>query len=70
MLINVAVLQELSIGTANKIFLEFPNKWWPEDIVAFNFLWSEENKNEFLQKYGQVSKYNYASLIIGGINLF
>ncbi|XP_028048109.2 spermine oxidase [Monomorium pharaonis] len=47
------VIEGLNIGTENKIFLEFSHRWWPEDKVSFNFIWSEKDKKEFLQTYGQ-----------------
>lgn len=50
--------QGLNIGTVNKIFLEFPHRWWPEDKASFNFIWPEKDKKEFLQTYGQVSRYS------------
>jgi len=57
MLINALLSQGLNIGTANKVYLEFPHRWWPEDAAALNLIWSEEDKEEFLQIYGQVRKY-------------
>ncbi|XP_012534082.1 uncharacterized protein LOC105835392 isoform X2 [Monomorium pharaonis] len=45
-------IEGLNIGTANKIFLEFSHRWWPEDKVSFNFIWSDKDK-KFLQTYGQ-----------------
>lgn len=64
-LINV-LSQGLNIGTADKIYLEFPHKWWPEDTATFNLIWPEEDKEEFLQIYGQVRRYlceyNYTSV--------
>lgn len=52
--INVAPSQGLSIGTANKIFMEFPYKWWSENTVAINLVCLEENKTLFVKKYGEV----------------
>ncbi|XP_018364708.1 PREDICTED: uncharacterized protein LOC108762270 isoform X3 [Trachymyrmex cornetzi] len=50
-------IEGLNIGTANKIFLEFPHRWWPEDKVSFNFIWPEKDKKEFLQTHGQHSEW-------------
>ncbi|XP_011063075.1 PREDICTED: spermine oxidase-like isoform X1 [Acromyrmex echinatior] len=50
-------IEGLNIGTANKIFLEFPHRWWPEDKTTFNFIWSEKDKKEFLQTHGQNSEW-------------
>ncbi|XP_067215950.1 uncharacterized protein [Linepithema humile] len=47
----------LNIGTANKVYLEFPHRWWPEDTATFNLIWPEEDKEEFLQIYGQNSEW-------------
>ncbi|XP_018347124.1 PREDICTED: peroxisomal N(1)-acetyl-spermine/spermidine oxidase-like [Trachymyrmex septentrionalis] len=50
-------IEGLNIGTANKIFLEFPYRWWPEDKTSFNFIWPEKDKKEFLQTYGENSEW-------------
>ncbi|TGZ54466.1 Serine protease snake [Temnothorax longispinosus] len=50
-------LYGLKIGTANKIFLEFPHIWWPENKRYFGFIWPEKVKEEFLQTYGQSSEW-------------
>ncbi|XP_011311148.1 spermine oxidase isoform X2 [Fopius arisanus] len=39
----------LNIGTVNKIFLEFPHQWWPENIADFEFLWTEDEKRKFFE---------------------
>ncbi|XP_011688274.1 PREDICTED: uncharacterized protein LOC105450226 [Wasmannia auropunctata] len=46
-------IEGLTIGTVNKVFLEFPHRWWPEDKAGFDFIWPEQDKKEFLQTYGQ-----------------
>ncbi|XP_076240610.1 uncharacterized protein LOC143183085 [Calliopsis andreniformis] len=46
-------IKGLNIGTVNKIFLEFSNRWWPEDCAGFSLIWSREDKAEFLKSYGQ-----------------
>ncbi|XP_077274574.1 uncharacterized protein LOC143904120 isoform X2 [Temnothorax americanus] len=50
-------IEGLNIGTANKVYLEFPHRWWPEDKVTFDFIWPEKVKEEFLQTYGQSSEW-------------
>ncbi|XP_072765304.1 uncharacterized protein [Anoplolepis gracilipes] len=50
-------IKGLNIGTVNKVFLEFPHRWWPEDTAAFNIIWPEEEKNEFLKTYGQSNEW-------------
>ncbi|XP_011142812.2 uncharacterized protein LOC105185188 isoform X2 [Harpegnathos saltator] len=46
-------IRGLCIGTVNKIFMEFPCKWWSEDTVSINLVSLEENKKLFVQKYGE-----------------
>ncbi|XP_029660903.1 spermine oxidase-like [Formica exsecta] len=47
----------LNIGTTNKVFLEFPYRWWPEDMASFDIIWPEEDKKEFLETCGQSSEW-------------
>ncbi|XP_015439431.1 PREDICTED: spermine oxidase-like [Dufourea novaeangliae] len=46
-------IKGLNIGTVNKIFLEFPHRWWQEDCTAFSLIWSKEDKKKFLESHGQ-----------------
>lgn len=46
-------IKGLNIGTANKIFLEFPYVWWPENTASLDLIWPEEDKKEFLKTCGQ-----------------
>lgn len=46
--------QGLSIGVANKIFLEFPHQWWPKDSAGFSLLWSKADKDELMKTKGKV----------------
>ncbi|KAL6435180.1 hypothetical protein ACFW04_005336 [Cataglyphis niger] len=50
-------IEGLNIGTANKVFLEFPHRWWTEDIASFNIIWSEEDKKEFVKTCGQSNEW-------------
>ncbi|RLU21371.1 hypothetical protein DMN91_005744 [Ooceraea biroi] len=50
-------IEGLNIGTADKVYLEFSHAWWPQDIVSFNFIWSEEDKKDFLHTYGQKNEW-------------
>ncbi|XP_024894164.1 peroxisomal N(1)-acetyl-spermine/spermidine oxidase-like [Temnothorax curvispinosus] len=50
-------IEGLNIGTTNKVYLEFPHRWWPEDKASFNFIWPEKVKEEFLQTFGQSSEW-------------
>lgn len=56
-LINAVPLQGLSIGTADKVYMEFPYKWWSEDTVAINLICLKENEKLFIQKYGEVCRF-------------
>lgn len=46
----------MNIGVANKIFLEFPHRWWPEKTGGICLMWSEEQKKNFANTYGKVRK--------------
>ncbi|KAK9309747.1 hypothetical protein QLX08_000736 [Tetragonisca angustula] len=46
-------IKGLNIGTVNKIFLEFPHRWWPKECAGFSLIWSKEDKEEFIKSYGQ-----------------
>lgn len=50
-------IEGLQLGTANKIFLEFSDRWWREDLAAFDIIWPEEDKKEFLQTHGKSSEW-------------
>lgn len=39
-------IEGIAFGTVNKIFLEFPHKFWPEDWTGFTLLWREEDLEE------------------------
>lgn len=46
-------IKGLNIGTVNKVFLEFPHRWWQEECAGFNLIWSKEDKEKFIALYGQ-----------------
>ncbi|XP_031773842.1 spermine oxidase isoform X1 [Apis florea] len=46
-------IKGLNIGTVNKVFLEFPHRWWQEECAGFNLIWSKEDKEKFITLYGQ-----------------
>lgn len=50
---KLCAIKGLSIGTVNKVFLEFPHAWWEEDCAGFSLCWTEEDKRQFLQQHGQ-----------------
>ncbi|XP_039281827.1 uncharacterized protein LOC111063254 isoform X2 [Nilaparvata lugens] len=37
-------IKALGFGTVNKIFLRFPNRWWPEELKGFNLLWTSQDR--------------------------
>lgn len=39
-------IEGLAFGTVNKIFIEFPWQFWPDDWTGFTLLWREEDVNE------------------------
>lgn len=41
---KVNSIEHVTLGTVNKIFLKFPQKWWPDDVKGFSFIWTEEAK--------------------------
>ncbi|XP_076759373.1 peroxisomal N(1)-acetyl-spermine/spermidine oxidase [Xylocopa sonorina] len=46
-------IKGLNIGTVNKVFLEFPHRWWQEECAGFSLIWSKEDKEEFIKLNGQ-----------------
>ncbi|XP_026276870.1 spermine oxidase [Frankliniella occidentalis] len=55
----------LSIGAVDKIFLKFPETWWPENIHGFSLLWSEEDKKIFQEKYKNNEKKLWMQKVFG-----
>ncbi|XP_071629018.1 peroxisomal N(1)-acetyl-spermine/spermidine oxidase-like isoform X2 [Temnothorax longispinosus] len=44
-------IEGLNIGTANKVYLEFPHRWWPEDKGNFGFIWPEKSSEWLCDVY-------------------
>ncbi|CAG9761870.1 unnamed protein product [Ceutorhynchus assimilis] len=44
-------IQNIPMGTVNKILLKFPNKWWPDTIKDISFLWSEDQREELVKEF-------------------
>lgn len=42
--------QNIGIGTVDKLFLKFPNSWWPKDTTGFSFLWSDDDREQFIKE--------------------
>lgn len=43
-LFKINCIEHRTLGKVNKIFLKFPQKWWPSDFVSFDLIWTEEAK--------------------------
>lgn len=41
---KIKSIENLSMGTVNKIILKFPEKWWPQDIHSFSIVSTEAEK--------------------------
>lgn len=39
---KVNSIEHRVLGIVNKIFLKFPEKWWPNDLVSFDIIWTDE----------------------------
>lgn len=37
-------IEGLTLGTVNKIFLEFDSPFWPEDWTGFSLLWTQDDQ--------------------------
>ncbi|KAK3916648.1 Spermine oxidase [Frankliniella fusca] len=55
----------LSIGAVDKIFLKFPETWWPEDIHGFSLLWTKKEKELFVDKYKKNDKKLWMQEVFG-----
>ncbi|XP_043460908.1 spermine oxidase-like [Leptopilina heterotoma] len=51
--IKEKAIEGFNFGAVNKFFLEFSHRWWPEGTSGLSFLWSDEDKREFLSTWGQ-----------------
>ncbi|KAI5748199.1 hypothetical protein M8J77_022970 [Diaphorina citri] len=48
-------IEGLFIGTVDKIFLKFAEKWWPDGNLGFNFFWTKEDENTLFREIGGVN---------------
>lgn len=46
--IKQQTIEGLNFGSVNKIFIEFPYRWWPENSVGFGLIWRDQDKKNFL----------------------
>lgn len=54
--ITLIILQDIGIGTVDKLFLKFPYSWWSENTTGFSFLWSDIDRELFINE-NKVSLY-------------
>lgn len=38
---KVLAIENLGIGCVDKFHFDFKKKWWPDNILGFNFLWND-----------------------------
>ncbi|XP_050300409.1 spermine oxidase-like [Anthonomus grandis grandis] len=48
---KVNSIEGIPLGTVNKILLQFPHKWWPDDVKDISFLWSEDERDELIKEF-------------------
>lgn len=49
---KVNAINKLGMGAISKICIQFPERWWPRtDVVDFNFVWSQEDKELLLKEF-------------------
>lgn len=46
----VYLFQGLEIDVVDKIYIQFPHRWWSEDCDGFSFLHSTQNKPDHVTK--------------------
>lgn len=42
---KVNCIEHIKLGAVNKIFLKFPERWWPSDLKGFSLIWTEEARD-------------------------
>ncbi|XP_026805812.1 spermine oxidase-like isoform X1 [Rhopalosiphum maidis] len=47
---KLKAIQNLGIGTVDKLFLKFPYSWWSENNTGFSFLWSDNDRENFIKE--------------------
>ncbi|XP_050545415.1 spermine oxidase-like [Daktulosphaira vitifoliae] len=47
---KLKAIKNLGIGTVDKLFLKFPYKWWSDNISGFSFLWSDADRELFINE--------------------
>ncbi|XP_060523579.1 peroxisomal N(1)-acetyl-spermine/spermidine oxidase-like isoform X2 [Cylas formicarius] len=46
-------VEAIPLGTADKILLKFPTKWWPDDVNDFSLLWRDEDRSRLVEEFGR-----------------
>ncbi|OXU25458.1 hypothetical protein TSAR_012048 [Trichomalopsis sarcophagae] len=49
--LKIRAIKGFNIGVANKIFLEFPYRWWPQHSGGLCFMWSQAEKKKFKETH-------------------
>ncbi|RZC32388.1 Amino oxidase domain containing protein, partial [Asbolus verrucosus] len=44
-------IEAIAIGGIKKILLKFENKWWPDDLKGFSFVWTEADRKKILEEF-------------------
>uniref|UniRef100_A0A8D8UXT0 Spermine oxidase n=1 Tax=Cacopsylla melanoneura TaxID=428564 RepID=A0A8D8UXT0_9HEMI len=47
-------IEGLFFGSDAKIFLRFPNKWWPDEVEGFNLFWTHQDEKTLFKEIGGV----------------
>uniref|UniRef100_A0AAR5PBI1 Amine oxidase domain-containing protein n=1 Tax=Dendroctonus ponderosae TaxID=77166 RepID=A0AAR5PBI1_DENPD len=50
-LCKINFLETIPIGTCQKIIIKFPNKWWPDEVKDFSFVWTDEDKKTLPKEF-------------------
>lgn len=68
---KINAIENLTLGTVNKIILKFPEKWWPDDISSFSFLWkgTDTSKSDVNNIEPKLNGLSWAEYIFGAFVL-
>ncbi|ERL85732.1 hypothetical protein D910_03332, partial [Dendroctonus ponderosae] len=50
-LCKINCLETIPMGTCQKIIIKFPNKWWPDEVKDFSFVWTDEDKKTLPKEF-------------------
>lgn len=61
---KINAIENITLGTVNKILLKFPRKWWPNDLKGFSLAWTEADRNNIRNEISNLEpSYNGISWI-------